>query len=193
MSETQVETKTEINPIEELQRQLKEQIAALAAQRQQEAQSFEKEIAERNKLAEIERADRIRKHQEAEEKHRKQRAAEMEEIEAKKREATRLEQEASRKEKEASDAKEAHAARLQWLESEIANAEFAEEQHRKQLEGMNVKPELPDNPAEINVEHPVAPVNLVTPGDHVEGTDGLSVGPTMSQHLRHILRQAQRQ
>ena len=178
--------------IEDLQEQLRKQIAALATQRQEEAKKFDEELAQRNKEAEAERAERIRKHEEAEKVHRERRAKELEEVEAKKREAIRIEQEVARKEKESSEAKDKHEAQLKWLEDEIARAEFAEEQHRKHLEGMKVKPEVPVSPTEINVEHPVAPVNLVVPGDGVEGTDGVSVGPTMSQHLRHILRQAQR-
>lgn len=178
--------------IEELQEQLRKQIADLAAQRQEETKKFEEELAQRNKEAEIERAERIRKHEEAEKAHRERRARELEEVESKKREAIRIEQETARKEKEANEVKEKHEAQLKWLEDEIAKAEFAEEQHRKQLEGMKVKPEVPENPMEINVEHPVAPVNTANPGDGVEGTDGQSVGSSMSHHLRHILRQAQR-
>lgn len=178
--------------IELLQQQLKEQIEALSEQRRKETLKFEEEAAERNRLADLERKERL----EAYEK----RANELREVERKKNESLEAERREVERLRKASEqalnaqlvAKDLQEKQLKWLRDEIAKQEFIEEQHRKTLDNAKTKEQPTDeSPTTINVEHPVAPDNH---GEAVEGTTGATPDkPLMSDHLKHILRQATRE
>lgn len=94
----------------------------------------------------------------------------------------------------ADEQKRLHAEKIEWLNKHISDVEFSEEQHKKALENLRLIPQREPEylPTEINVEHPVAPVNVSSPGEAVDGTAGLEQGPAMSVHLKQILRQATR-
>lgn len=178
--------------IELLQQQLKEQIEALSEQRRQETLKFEGEVAERNRLAEIERRERIEAYEKRTNELREVERKKLESLEAERREVERTKREAERALNAQLVAKEAQEAQLKWLRDEIAKQEFIEEQHRKSLTSINAQGTTTDEaPTTINVEHPVAPDNN---GEAVVGTDGATPEkPLMSDHLKHILRQATRE
>lgn len=176
--------------IEVLQKNLEEQIAALSEQRRKETLKYEEEKSERSRLADLERKEQL----EAYEK----RAASLREVERKKlaaldaerREVERIKHEAELALNAQLAAKTEQEARLKWLRDEIAKQEFIEEQHRKTLAPSQETAVEPLS-TEINVEHPVAPDNN---GEAVAGTDGATPEhPLMSDHLKHILRQATRE
>jgi hypothetical protein len=177
---------------------------------------IEQELAQRAKQTEKERLAAVEKHTRElgelqaarlaeiavenalirtnEEKWRKERQAAAEAEEQRKREET-----ASRIRIEYEQNAMAENLRLQKegaerLIRELENTEFLEEQYRKSLEPTK----LPDLRAgshkfEINIEHPEAPVSAVEPGGAVGGTSGETPSnPEMSDHLKHILRQAER-
>ncbi len=75
-------------------------------------------------------------------------------------------------------------ARLEWLQNEIAKVEFMEEQHKKSMESFK----------EQLVQEPITTETTESkPGDPVHGIEGTTPEtPLMSQHLKSILRQAQR-
>ena len=179
--------------VEELQRQLSERIAALDKQRKEESERFEREVSERTQLAEAERRKQLAEYQEQERKRDERRKAEEEAIaqRAKEEREAKIALEISLS--KAEEARKAQEAKLQWLVDEINKQEFIEEQHRKSLEGKTAPAPVNSSPTEINVEHPVAPLNAEHPGEAVQGTTGETPDtPLMSDHLKHILRQAQR-
>ena len=176
--------------IEELQLELQRKIEKLDAERQANAARALKEREELLLSIEIERRERIEAYQKKVEEHESRRKAE----EAWK-EAQRIKDVAERIATERKQAALDETLRLQrekleWLTTAISNAEFSEEQHRKQIENQRVSPIVETaEVGEINVENPQAPDNA---GEAVAGTDGNTQDETMSQHLRMILRQAKR-
>jgi len=177
--------------VQTLQEQLKERIATLDKQRKEEAERFAQEVADRNALAEMERAENLRKYQalEAERKAKKEAEALAEQKKAQEelRQRKQLESDLAA----ADEAKRLQQEKLEWLRTAIANQEFIEEQHRKAMQSQSVAPAVESESTEINVEHPVAPDNK---GEAVKGTEGETPEtPLMSDHLKHILRQATRQ
>ena len=83
-------------------------------------------------------------------------------------------------------------AKLSEVQEAIAEAEFSEEKHRKDLDdAKRMRVVVEEFPVEdgINVEHPTAPDNK---GECVDGVNGLQESPLMSSHLKQILRQANR-
>lgn len=178
--------------LEQLEQQLKERIEALDKQRQEEAARFEKEVADRNALAEIERKRQIEEHHLREEEHRARKQKEMDAIESQRRETERKQKEAELASNAAQEAQRQQEEKLRWLREEIAKQEFIEEQHRKRLDAAKqAETSKPvDTTGEINIEHPTAPDNK---GNAVKGTEGSTPEtPLMSHHLKHILRQAAR-
>lgn len=176
-----------------LEKELRDKIAALDKQRKEEKERFEKEVADRNALAEAERKQRIEEHQKREEEHRQRKEKELAAIAQQKREAESKQRDAELASNAAEEAKREQERKLQWLKDEIAKQEFIEEQHRKTLETAKKVPVVPSDGTEptINVEHPVAPDNK---GNAVVGTEGATPEtPLMSHHLKQILRQATRQ
>lgn len=179
--------------VEQLQEQLEKEIAALAEQRRIEAERIEREARLRGEEAAIERQKQIDQYKARQDELHRQKQAQEERIKEQQRDLARQQAEVEAAKNAAQEAKEKQEALLEDLKKRIADAEFAEEQHQKRMEALKAKPAVvAEDPAKINVEHPEAPVNTSNPGDAVEGTGGLEQGPKMSQHLRHILRQAQR-
>lgn len=180
--------------IEVLQKQLQDQIEALAEQRRQETLKYEHEVAERNHLADIERKERIEAYEKKTEALREVERKNKEALEAERREVERVKREAESALNAQLAAKEEQERKLQWLRDEISKQEFIEEQHRKSIANIKAQdstgvPEV--NPTYINVENPSAPDNK---GEAVVGTEGSTPEqPLMSDHLKHILRQATRE
>jgi hypothetical protein len=189
--EEKLRKKEMADQIEELQKQLIEKIFSLDKQRKEEAARFESELAQRNAMAEMERKQRLEKHQKAEEEHRAKKQRELDAIEEQKREVARKQKEAELAVNAAQEDRRQQEAKLKWLQEEIAKQEFVEEQHHKRLETavQTVTTEAVED-STISVEHPVAPDNK---GNAVVGTEGSTPdSPLMSHHLKHILRQATR-
>lgn len=179
--------------IEEMRQQMIEKLAALDKQRREEAEKSSKEREERRFLEEAERAERIRleKAKQAEFKRKREEEQAEREKAAQAQTAARLELE--RKQNEQETLNEKLREQYEYIQNEIAKAEFVEEQHRKRMETEQYKPEDHEEMPQINVENPAAPVNTIKPGEAVEGTDGDTPStPLMSQHLKQILRQASR-
>jgi hypothetical protein len=187
-------SETQIDVVSALEQQLKERIAALDSQRREEAEKFQKEMSDRNALAEAEREERIKAYNEASARRLAKEKAEKEAEQERKQREIAQQKKLESSLAAADEAKAAVEARLKWLVEEIAKQEFVEEQHRKQVESINVAPSESSDPTEINVEHPVAPLNSKEPGAAVEGTEGKTPdSPLMSSHLKQVLRQATRQ
>ena len=178
--------------IEELQKLLEDQIAKLGEERQANALQFTKEREEATRIANTERAKQADEYnakiaaREAEKKRR-----DAEELEKQRQDrATRLANE--QKQYELDEALRKQREKLEWLTNEISKAEFTEEQFKKSMESQRSAIIITSPTVEnINVEYPEAPSNG---GEAVAGTTGDTPDtPLMSQHLRHILRQAERQ
>lgn len=179
--------------VEQLQEQLEKEIAALAEQRRIEAERIEREARLRGEEAAIERQKQIDQYKARQDELHRQKQAQEERIKEQQRDLARQQAEVETAKNAAQEAKEKQEALLEDLKKRIADAEFAAEQHRKRMETLKSKPsDTVADPTRINVEHPEAPVNEKSPGDAVDGTDGLEHGPDMSAHLKQILRQAQR-
>jgi hypothetical protein len=176
--------------IEELQAQLAEKIEKLDQERQANAAKATKEREELLLSMEIERRERLEAYQQKVAEHESKKKAEEAE-----REAQRIRDVAERIATEQKQAALAEVLRLQrekleWLETAISNAQFTEEQHKKSIENMRIQPALETETGVINVENPEAPSNG---GEAVTGTSGdTPETPLMSEHLKQILRQAQR-
>lgn len=184
------------NSFEDLERQLREQIEALAKQRADETRKVEEHIAQVNAEAELERKQRIEEFRKKEAARLANEKAQQDALEKERKEVEQRKYEAEQASNAAQKAKEEQESRLEWLRNEISKAEFMEERHRKDLADKKAIAEIRAQQddicvtEEINVEHPTAPDNN---GEAVEGTDGdTPETPTMSQHLKHILRQATR-
>jgi hypothetical protein len=180
--------------VDSLQRQLTERIEALDKQRKEQAEQFNKEVQERMQLAEAEHQQRLAEYQEAEKKREAKRLKEETEEQERVQEATKARIALENSLAAAEEARKEQEAKLQWLVSEISKQEFIEEQHRKAMQNPTAATvEESTTSTEINVEHPVAPLNTANPGEAVKGTDGNTPeSPLMSDHLKQILRQATR-
>ena len=175
--------------VEELQRQLAERIEALDKQRKEQAEQFAKEQAERTALSEMERKQQIAAYEEAEKKRNAKKAAKEEAERLRAQEAQRAKIALDNSLAAAEEARRLQEEKLAWLIAEINKQEFVEEQHSKSMKIVNA-PVSEVSPTEINVEHPTAPENW---GNAVDGTEGATPStPLMSEHLKYILRQAQR-
>lgn len=182
-----------MNGLETLQAQLADRIEKIDQERKERAAAAAEEREELRLAAEMDRKARLEEYQAKVAKHEAERKAKEEEVE-KQRIAAIAERVASEQKQQALDeALRLQTEKLQWLEKAISDAEFSEEQYRKEQEAQRVRPVvLPDN-EELNVEHPLAPLNSINPGEAVVGTDGNTPEtPLMSAHLRQILRQATR-
>lgn len=176
--------------IEDMQKELAEKIAALDLQRKEEAARFAKEMADRNAIAEIERSERIAHAKAAEEKALAKKKAEAEAEQARKQEELKTRQKMENDLAAAAEAKRIQEEKLEWLLKEIANQEFIEEQHRKSVQIPVAVPCTEETANQIDWENPTAPDNA---GNAVKQTDGSTPDtPLMSEHLKRILRQAQR-
>lgn len=173
-----------VQTVDELQKILEERIQKLDEDRRRDAELLAKERAEILELAASERNKQLEANRAAEERarHRKvaEQEAEQERIRKTREEQLLLEQ----KQNAADELVSQQRAKLEWLENEIAKVEFIEEQHQKAMESARSVLQPP----------PVTDETVVTkPGDAVSGTEGSTPEtPLMSQHLKSILRQAQR-
>lgn len=175
--------------IDALQRQLAERIASLDKQRQEQVAQFNAEAAKRSALADMERAQQLAKYEEENRRREAKKIAEQEAEQKKLQEDRRLRIETENALAAAEEARKKQEDKLQWLMSEIAKQEFIEEQHAKAMQSAPVV-ETVVGVAEINVEHPQAPD---AKGEAIQGTSGDTPStPLMSDHLKTILRQAQR-
>jgi hypothetical protein len=189
--------------VEELQRKLSEHITSLDKQRKEESERFDKELSERTQLAETERRKQLAEYQEQERKRDERRKAEEELVAQRAREEREARIALETSLAAAEEARKKQEEKLKWLVDEINRQEFIEEQHQKSLATFLSSNEFTtSNPTEVNVEHPVAPLNAEHPvaplnaehpGEAVQGTTGATPDtPLMSDHLKQILRQAQR-
>jgi hypothetical protein len=175
----------------DLQATLVDRLAKLDEERRLNAEANAKERAELIEIAASDRTKQLESIRVAEEKA-KQRKIEEQEYE---NERLRKEREAQiaveQKLNAAAELERQHREKLEWLTNEISKAEFVEEQHRKHLENLKVLPpvETTDG-AEVSVEYPQT---CADGGASATGTEGNTPDtPLMSQHLRGILRQANR-
>lgn len=179
--------------IERLNKELQDKIAALDKQRREDSERFSKEREERRFLEESERAERVRVERAKQAEHLRRKDQEQKEREQRIQQETseRLERERIQNENEELNRK-LHE-QYEYIKAQIAKVEFAEEQHQQSLAAGDLPLEAEEVTTEISVEHPAAPLNTVKPGEAVSGTEGDTPStPLMSQHLKHILRQAGR-
>lgn len=172
------------NSIELLQKQLEEKIARLDKENADRTAAFNKEQEERRIIEAAERAERVKKIKESEERV-IARKAEIEAAEIKRQqEATEARIKAEQALNEQQELVRKQREKLEWLENEIAKADYVQEQHEKSLA---YKPapieEIPETDEAIVNAH-------IKTGEAAAGTDGLEVGPNLSAHLRSILRRA---
>jgi hypothetical protein len=175
--------------LQELQNELTERLAQLDKEAQERAERHAKEQAEIKIKAEAERKQKEEASKVAQEKAKQRKIAEQEMQQARARKVASEEAELDRKKAELDEATRLQKEKLSWLEDQITKAEFMEDQHKKYLETLHTHSEDSVGTAEIKVEHPEAPDNK---GEAVEGTGGLQESPLMSNHLKQILRQANR-
>lgn len=182
-----------MSDVDKLREELQTKIAELDKTRQEESKRFDKEREERRFLEEADRAERVRVEQEKQAEHVRRKEKEKEEREKKIQEETKEKLERERVQNEQEELNRKLREQYEFIEAEISKAQFAEEQHRKSLEAKSVTAEEPQTGSEVNVENPTAPVNVLKPGEAVAGTEGDTPStPLLSQHLKHILRQANR-
>ena len=173
-----------MNTIEELEVVLKEKIAALDEERRRNNEILARERAEMVELAAAERAKQLEANRQAEEKARKRKTAEQEAEQERQKKDREAQLVLERKQNEADELVREQRERLEWLQGEIAKTEFMEEQHKKAME--DLKTQLRQS---LSIEEP----SQGLPGDPVHGIEGTTPEtPLMSQHLKSILRQAQR-
>ncbi len=177
---------------EELMQDLVDTQSKLEQERKAMAAQLQKEREEMLLLAQAERRSQLEAYQKKVEEHERKKREEEAAAEARKNQEIAAKAAADQAAAKADEAYRLYQAKLGEVESAIAEAEFSEEKHRKALEDAKLmKVPVEDFPVEtgINVEHPTAPDNK---GEAVAGTEGSTPESTMSQHLKHILRQAQR-
>jgi anti-sigma factor RsiW len=175
--------------VDALQRQLTERIEALDKQRKEQAEAFNREVAERETLASAERQQRVAEVEAANRRHAEKEAATKSAEELRSQAAKKAQIALENSLAAAEEARRLQEVKLAWLVGEINKQEFIEEQHSKAMQSAPVVV-AEQSATAINVEHPVAPDNL---GNAVQGTDGNTPSTDlMSDHLKMILRQAQR-
>jgi hypothetical protein len=180
-----------MNTIEELQAQLAAKIAKLDEERRANAAKHAKEREEMLLEVETERHIRNLEYTAKVAEHERKKKAEKDEEEAKRIRDVAERVSAEQKQYALDETLRLQREKLEWLEKAISDAEFSEEQHNKEAENARVlvtTSSVEENT--IDVEHPVAPDNK---GEAVAETGGAESFSTMSQHLKHILRQATRQ
>ena len=180
----------EVN-VEALQKQLSERIEALDKQRKEQTEAFNREVAERAQVADIERAKQLAVYQELQNKRNAKKASEEAAEQLRTQEDIKAKLALERSLAAAEEARRLQEEKLAWLVGEINKQEFIEEQHKKAMQSSAfVELVTLGGTVDINVEHPVAPDNK---GNAVQGTTGdTPESILMSDHLKQILRQAQR-
>lgn len=170
--------------INELEKQLKEKIEALDEERRRNNEVLSREREEMIQIAAAERTKQLEEMRQAEERARKRRVAEQESERARAKKAREEQLALEQKQSAADELIRAQKERLEWLQGEIAKAEFMEEQHKKTMDDFRTQ-------LKQGLSSSGTPESL--PGDPVSGIEGTTPEtPLMSQHLKTILRQAQR-
>lgn len=181
-----------MSEVDQLKEQLQTKIAELDRVRREETERFSKEREEKRFLEEAARAERVRVEREKQAEHLRRKEKEKQE------QAQRVQKETEERIKRESALNETQELnrklreQYEYIQAEIEKAEFVEEQHRKSMESDIAVAGTFEEASEINVEHPTPPTNHEKPGEAVDGTQGLENSALMSQHLKHILRQANR-
>ena len=180
-----------MSSLKDLEAILEQRIAKLDEERRIHSELIAKERAEMLELAKAEREQQLEefKSKSRAREEAAKRKAEQEESERK----AALEESILKEQKylQSEETARQYSEKLEWLTKAIAEAEFVEEQHRKAMENMRV-PCQESFSADINVENPVAPLNAEHPGEAVSDTGGAQGFTSMSDHLKQILRQANR-
>ncbi len=182
------ETQT-VPTLKDLETALEQRIAKLDEERRENAAQIAKERAAMLELAQAGREQLLEEYK-AKTKVREEAARVKAEEEEAKRKAL-IEQSIAKNQEylRAEEASRKYQEKLEWLEKAIADAEFTEEQHKKAMDNLRISPpQVPDS----TVENPTAPLNGLHPGEAVDDTGGAVEFSSMSQHLKQILRQAQR-
>jgi len=178
--------------IKELQAQLTEKIAKLDAERQENIKRSKEEREKMMLEIEVERKTRLAAYEAKVAEHEQARLAK-EKAEEERRQAEVADRIVTEQKNSALDeALRLQREKLKWLEKAIAEAEFAEEQHKKALENEVVIPSVfTTEDDEISKEYPQT---CTDGGESTKGTEGNTPeNPLMSTHLKQILRQATRQ
>ena len=177
---------------EELMAELSETQARLAEERKQMHAKLQQEREEMLLVAQAERQEQLVKYQERVAEIERKRKEESDAAEARRIQEVAAKAAADQREAKAAEEYRLYHEKLEEVVKAIAEAEFSEEKHRKDLDdAKRMRPVVEGFPGEdeINVEYPVPPDNK---GEAVAGTEGIQESPLMSRHLKHILRQAQR-
>jgi membrane protein involved in colicin uptake len=180
---------------EELMQELVDTQTRLEAERKSMAAQLQKEREEMLLLAQAERRSQLEAYEAKVEEHKRKKKAEDEAAELRRVQDTAARMAAEQAAAKADEQYRLYHEKLEFVVNAIAEAEFSEEKHRKSLDdAKKTRVVVEDFPAgdEINVEHPVAPLNAEHPGEAVVETGGAVGFDTMSSHLKQILRQAQR-
>ena len=176
--------------LEELQIVLAERIAKLDADRQENARKNQEERERMLLDIEIERRVRMEEYQTKIAAHEAKRKSEEEAKEAQRIKETAERVAAEQKQNALDETLRLQREKLEWLTNAISEAEFNEEQHRKAIENMKSLPPVEVTGEEVSAEYPQTGADG---GASAKGTDGSTPETqSMSQHLRTILRQAQR-
>jgi hypothetical protein len=170
--------------LEELQKQLEEQLAASTKREQEREAAFNKEMAERSILAEAEKEKHL------EEAKAKIAAREVKRLADKEAQAqadkemlrVRLESEAALN--RSLEAERLYNQKLEWLKHEIENTQYIEEQHARRDKDRR------QTLAKISTTEEEHTLTMTHPGDAVAGTDGATGTELMSDHLKMLLRRA---
>lgn len=176
--------------MEELQAQLAEKIEKLDEERRENAKKNQEERERMLLEVEMERKARLEKYQAQIAAHEKEQKAKAEADEARRQRETADRMAAEQKQAALDDTLRLQREKLEWLEKAIAEAEFAEEQHKKSLENsQNIRTTVEEGAA-VGAEYPQT---CAHGGASAEGTNGdTPETPLMSSHLKSILRQATR-
>jgi hypothetical protein len=168
--------------IEDLQAQLLRKMSDLEDERKRNAAAFEKERKELFDLSAIERTKQVEAYNKKLEEHKARQAAKDAEEVEKARKALTDKNQLEQKQYEVEETLRLQREKLAWLEQQIANAEFSEEQFKKTQESQRLSI---SNPVVISSDEGL-------PGESATGTDGNTQTEQMSDHLKHILRLANR-
>ena len=176
--------------LEEMQALLQEKIQKLDEERKANALQQAKEREALLLEMDMERKQRLDEYQAKIAQHEAKKRAEEEAREAQRIKDTAARVAEEQKQNVLEETLRLQREKLEWLTNAISEAEFNEEQHRKAIENMKSLPPVEVTGEEVSAEYPQTGEDG---GAAVSGTDGSTPDtPTMSQHLKIILRQAQR-
>jgi DNA repair exonuclease SbcCD ATPase subunit len=176
--------------LEEMQALLQEKIQKLDEERKANALQQAKEREALLLEMDMERKQRLDEYQAKIAQHEAKKRAEEEAREAQRIKDTAARVAEEQKQNVLEETLRLQREKLEWLTNAISEAEFSEEQHRKAIENMKSLPPVEVTGEEVSAEYPQTGADG---GASAKGTDGSTPETqSMSTHLRHILRQAQR-